>query len=158
MTREKAIAFFKDMNECTYGDCEAVEMAIKALEQEPCGDCISRTQAQTELEMNACRYTLAKERGDTGKVEWDSRLIDVTDAVNIIRNLSPITVQSKTVKWIDDQESILDKIRTEIEEYKSRQLSFAMAIDVEDLEKGKQVALDYVLAIFDEYKAESEVE
>lgn len=35
MTREEAIAFFKDMNECTYGNLEAVEMAIKALEQEP---------------------------------------------------------------------------------------------------------------------------
>lgn len=33
MTREEAIAFFKDMNECTYGNLEAVEMAIKALEQ-----------------------------------------------------------------------------------------------------------------------------
>ena len=35
MTREEAIAFFKDMNECTYGNLEAVDMAIKALEQEP---------------------------------------------------------------------------------------------------------------------------
>ena len=34
MTMEEAIAFFKDMNECTYGNLEAVEMAIKALEQE----------------------------------------------------------------------------------------------------------------------------
>lgn len=36
MTNEEAIAFFKDMNECTYGNLEAVEMAIKALEQKPC--------------------------------------------------------------------------------------------------------------------------
>lgn len=36
MTRGEAIAFLKDMNECTYGNLEAVEMAIKALEQEPC--------------------------------------------------------------------------------------------------------------------------
>lgn len=34
MTNEEAIAFFKDMSECTYGDCEPVEMAIKALKQE----------------------------------------------------------------------------------------------------------------------------
>jgi hypothetical protein len=34
MSREEAIAFFKDMNECTYGNIEAVEMAIKALEQD----------------------------------------------------------------------------------------------------------------------------
>jgi hypothetical protein len=37
MTNEEAIAFFKDMNECTYGNLEPVEMAIKALEQQPCG-------------------------------------------------------------------------------------------------------------------------
>ena len=30
---EKAISFFRDMNECTYGNLEEVEMAIKALEQ-----------------------------------------------------------------------------------------------------------------------------
>ena len=35
MTREEAIEFFKDMNKCTYGNLEAVEMAIKALKQEP---------------------------------------------------------------------------------------------------------------------------
>ena len=49
---------------------------------------------------------------------------------------------------------VLDKIRAEIEEYKSRQL--ALAIGIEDLEKGKQTALEYVLAILDKYKTESE--
>ncbi len=34
MTREEAIAFFEDMNECTYGNLEAVEMAISALSEE----------------------------------------------------------------------------------------------------------------------------
>ena len=49
--------------------------------------------------------------------------------------------------------AVLDKIRAEIEEYKSRQLT--CAIDVEDLEAGKQIALEYVLTIIDKYKAES---
>lgn len=49
---------------------------------------------------------------------------------------------------------VLDKIRAEIEEYKSRQLT--LAIGVEDLEKGKQIALEYVLAILDKYKVASE--
>ena len=35
MTREEAIAYFKDMNECTYGDVEPIQMALKALEREP---------------------------------------------------------------------------------------------------------------------------
>jgi len=33
-------------------------------------DAISRAEAQTEIEMNASRYTLAKERGGMGQVEW----------------------------------------------------------------------------------------
>lgn len=48
MTREEAIAFFRDMNECTYGNLEALEMAINALEQEPILDKI-----RAEIEQNA---------------------------------------------------------------------------------------------------------
>lgn len=54
----------------------------------------------------------------------------------------------------DGVNNILDKIRAEIEEYKSRQL--ALAIGVKDLERGKQIALECVLAILDKYKAKSE--
>ena len=57
---------------------------------------------------------------------------------------------------LEQEQPILDKIRDDIEEYKSRQLS--MGIGIKDLEEGKQTALKYVLALFDEYKAESEVE
>ena len=32
--REKAINFFQDMQECTYGNLEEIDMAIHALEQE----------------------------------------------------------------------------------------------------------------------------
>lgn len=54
-----------------------------------------------------------------------------------------------------EQTDVLDKIRAEIEEYNtSRQL--ALAIGIDDLEKGKQIALEYVLGILDKYKTESE--
>jgi hypothetical protein len=59
--------------------------------------------------------------------------------------------------WFDELEDTptvkaipLDKVkeaREEIEEYKKRQLT--LAIGVEDLEQGKQVALDYVISILD---------
>lgn len=55
MTRKEAIAFFRDMNECTYGNLEAVEMAIKALEQEPCEDAVSR-QAVLDLINSDWKY------------------------------------------------------------------------------------------------------
>ena len=39
MTREE---YFKNMNESTYGSVDPIQIAIKALEQKPCEDCISR--------------------------------------------------------------------------------------------------------------------
>jgi len=56
-------------------------------------DYIDRAQAQTEIEMNASRYTIAKERGGMGQVEWSDQLIKVSDAVDIIRNLPSVTPQ-----------------------------------------------------------------
>jgi len=56
-------------------------------------DCISRAQTQTKIEMNASRYTIAKERGGMGQVEWSDQLIKVSDAVDIIRHLPPATPQ-----------------------------------------------------------------
>lgn len=63
------------------------------------------------------------------------------------------SIVDKHVK--NETNAMLDKIRDEIEEYKSRQLTLAIGVD--DLEKGKQIALEYVLAILDKYKLESEV-
>lgn len=54
---------------------------------------------------------------------------------------------------IDKLERAFDKIRAEIEEYKSRNV---FGIGIKDLETGKQVALDNVLGIINEYRAESE--
>lgn len=47
----------------------------------------------------------------------------------------------------------LDKIRAEIEEYKSRTV---FGIGIKDLETGKQVALENVLAIIDRHMKEGE--
>ena len=44
-------------------------------------------------EMNASRYTIAKERGGMGQVEWSDQLIKVSEAVDIIRNLPSVTPQ-----------------------------------------------------------------
>ena len=67
-------------------------------------DCIDRAQAQTEIEMNALRYTIAKERGGMGQVEWSDQLIKVSDAVDIIRNLPPVTPQEP--RWIPVTEKL----------------------------------------------------
>lgn len=51
MTVEKAIEILSDIgdiNRCCAEDAEALDMAIRALEQQPCKDCISRKQALKE--------------------------------------------------------------------------------------------------------------
>lgn len=86
MTREEAIAYFKDMNECTYGDVEPIQMAIKALEQELCDDCISREAVE--------------------KITWEeSSYIDPINALTEVREkvraLPPVTPQPKVGRWIN---------------------------------------------------------
>ena len=61
-------------------------------------DCIDRAQAQIEIEMNASRYTIAKERGGMGQVEWSDQLIKVSDAVDVIRHLPSVTPQGSEDK------------------------------------------------------------
>lgn len=64
-------------------------------------DCVSRAQAQTKIEMNASRYTIARERGGMGQVEWSDQLIKVSDAVDIIRNLPSVTLQEpRKGEWL----------------------------------------------------------
>ena len=50
--KEKALAFLKDMQECTYGGVEEIRTAIEALEQEPSEDCVSRAELKKWLDMN----------------------------------------------------------------------------------------------------------
>ena len=67
-------------------------------------DCISREQAQTKIEMNASRYTIARERGGMGQVEWSDQLIKVSDAVDIIRDLPSVTPIRPKGHWISHRE------------------------------------------------------
>lgn len=87
-------------------DGNAYKLSIsngKEFEQQPCEDCVSREQAQTEIEMNACRYTLAQESGCMGNVEWSDSLIKVSVAVDIIRNLPPVIPKGVTVTDFADK-------------------------------------------------------
>lgn len=63
-------------------------------------------------------------------------------------------INAYTEEGVTMADDVLDNIRAEINEYKSRQLTLAIGAD--DLEKGKQIAIEYVLAIINKYKAESE--
>lgn len=121
MTKEERLEWLKCIEkdiyvsslESTFADDSkscAIHSIIEELEQEPTTkndlgvDCISRAQTQTEIEMNAYRYTLAKERGGIGQVEWSDHLIKVSDAVDIIRKLPPVTPQEP--RWIPVSERL----------------------------------------------------
>ena len=65
--KEKALAFLKDMQECTYDGVEEIRTAIEALEQEPCEDTISRQAVLNTLFYNSdnnCEVVLNKELQD----------------------------------------------------------------------------------------------
>ena len=53
MTVEKAIELLSDVgdiNRCCAEDAEALDLAIKALEQEPCEDCVGREAVKEQFE------------------------------------------------------------------------------------------------------------
>lgn len=54
-------------------------LAIKALEQEPVLDKI-----RAEIEQLVSRYTISRERGCIGQVEWEDRLIREVDILQIL--------------------------------------------------------------------------
>lgn len=139
MTREEAIAFFKDMNECLY--LEAVEMAIKALEKESVFDKIFSDNATNGDMIKTIFPNLewTDERGDTKSYILEPEHI-----------LSPKLIAFNS--WWDapykalEQESVLDKIRTEIEqEYQI------------ECEHPYGQGLKRAIEIIDKYRAESEV-
>lgn len=100
MTREDAFEIWlpiikmgvKSMPECS----EALDMAIKALKQEPCKDAISRQAALSHKV-----YTETEEG-------WSGYTVDA----DIIENLPPVTLAEKVGQWIDAE--VLDKIKAEI--------------------------------------------
>jgi hypothetical protein len=50
-------------------------------------DLIGRAEAQTAIQFAAKRYTVAHEAHGEGQVVWSDNLINVTDAMNVLRDL-----------------------------------------------------------------------
>ena len=50
-------------------------------------DLIGRAEAQTAIQFAARRYTVAHEAHGEGQVVWSDNLINVTDAMNVLRDL-----------------------------------------------------------------------
>ena len=107
MTREEAIQILKQREccrECVVdnGDCNACdnafEMAIKALEQEPCDDCISRQAVLETIE-------------DCNSDGLKGIFCSYNDGERFkayIKDLPSVTPKEKTGYWIDDNENEID--------------------------------------------------
>jgi hypothetical protein len=142
MTLDEAIKTLKEnlCGLCAYGSqnmesCDIISCdnrdAIKALEQEPCADAISRKAA-----LEAILTRMPNFCGGEG-----GNLINRNETASYIRNLPSVTPKQK-------QETILDKIRAEIES--------KCCITV-GRENDPAITLYDVFEIIDKYKAESEV-
>lgn len=97
MTREeKAISFFEDMNECTYGNLEAVNMAIKAL------------KAMSQIYKITGGYAEALYQSET---TFDGVAGILTDYFKVLEDTSKAL----------EQEPILNKVRAEIDRIYERE-------------------------------------
>ena len=101
MTREEAIELLEKEKAYMLGhggdtQANALDIAIKALEQEPCEDAIDRAEAMTEIMMFA------------GNVKSDEEdiYIKVSDVVQLLRELPSVT---PTQKWIPVSERLPEK-------------------------------------------------
>ena len=111
---EKAIAFLKDIQECTYDRLEEIRNAIKALEQEPCEDAVAKerygdlmsihTQGLDEgIRCAMCANSMKSDRGcDGGCVVDDGMYKKVMETIknNIVPSVTP------TQGWIPVSERL----------------------------------------------------
>lgn len=110
MTKEEVIARIKNhmiihkMNEprAIYIS-EALDMAIKAIEQEHCKDAISRHAVLDVVKKNTFRLTFAEEQGCEGHVAWSAKAVYSDVIEGALLELPPVTPQPKMGHWIDDE-------------------------------------------------------
>lgn len=102
MTREEAIRELENIRDnFNYSLCpnEIFDMAIKALEQEPCEDCISRKQALIEIK--------AIMRGEPmllkslHRKKWEEETAQYRECMEIIKALPSVQPKPKTGHWIE---------------------------------------------------------
>lgn len=101
MTREEAVEILKGAIKkpnTTDGYLgQALDMAIKALEQEPCEDCISRQAVLDAMSHNWKHICFVSRRKQPTKGEKAVYL----DMREMVRQMPSVTPQQKTGKWID---------------------------------------------------------
>ena len=110
MTKEEALKVLDTIP--TIGEqVDALEIAIEALEQEPCDDCISRAELLSRIDTERKHLLSLKMDG--------AEHIIVHHARRIIEDMPPVTLQPKIGRWLE-KEVNSDKV---IEEWQSARCS-----------------------------------
>ena len=110
MTKLEAIAFFMDMDECTYGGSEPIQMAIKALKQEPCEDEVILTKKEYgELVLNEFYNGYAK--GYREALEQDSVLNKIKAKIEALPKTYPFVNHIDMYVKVSDVTKIIDKYK-----------------------------------------------
>ena len=94
--KEKALAFLKDMQECTYDGVEEIRTAIECLEQSTSNDCVSRQAVIDYLYTNMAWYD------ENGSIADDSQKL--RDITNLVNGIPPVTPTRKVGKWIEERD------------------------------------------------------
>ena len=110
MTKLEAIAFFMDMDECTYGGSEPIQMAIKALKQEPCeGEIILTKEEYGQLLSNEFDNGYAK--GYREALEQDSVLNKIKAEIEALPKTYPFVNHIDMYVKVSDVTKIIDKYK-----------------------------------------------
>lgn len=81
------------------GVAEAFDMAIKALEQEPCTDAINREETLKALEKSQYSLEFCQDKGIDYSVNMNMVRI-------VLRNMPPVTPAKKVGQWIKKEHEI----------------------------------------------------
>ena len=161
MTREEAIAFFKDMNECTYGNLEAVEMAIKALEQKPTTkndlgvDCISRDAVKYYIQAHI--HEIITESGIDKNSHTNGVLRALLNGVDTMPSVTP--QEPQTFKWCTDckeydqekhcchrwSKTIRDTVEEMKQEYIEREVLDKIRAQIKSNLRGVEITLEVLV-------------
>lgn len=107
MTREEAKVFMLQFNtdkRLNPSEHEAVRVAIKVLEQEPCEDCISRQSLKHKLQEHHDFFVNAYGGFSNLPQNDKSRVDEITNCIAMVVNEPCIQPKSKTGHWIGHRE------------------------------------------------------
>ena len=183
MTREEAIKILKSKmdghTDTSYEWAETVRMAVKALEQEPCEDTISRKYIKQKLQEHYDFFVNAYGGFSNLPLNDKSRVDEITNCIAMVVNEPPVTPQEpfKSMVEIDPnsviKQDIIDRYKAESEKKRASVLERASVLDKIEAEIAHEIiprnsdqydheamwqnmGLRMALKVIDKYKAESE--